>query len=314
MWPKEWTAGLLPLFSKWHWGWWEQSSCPGPFQDGKAGHRCGLGSQKSASRWCTRFISGLSVGNVGCYHWQCSSQNLFNFLTNHLHEYVLEHPSRKRWISLVQSCVHSTFSLLFSNCSPAAEQKLFWHQRQHDRKSQRSGRITKKKAELPEQSRAVGAISTARNVERMEIPWRHPKPDCRGSCWTPGSQSPLPALHRSSPSCASRGVSPIPLQGRASSNSMAALQLTSAPSCLPVPSAAVSSSIIEIKSFFMNLSWAPALLQVTDQWGQLSPCALGHPCLAPNPTGVIPQLPAGTRAAWKAWLHTEPGKVQFTPS
>lgn len=279
---------------------------------------CILGSQRSASRWCTRFFSRLPDANVGCYHRQYSYQNVFNFSQIIcMSTCWITHPGRS-WISLVQSCEHSTFSFVSST---VRLQPCSWAEAVLTSKGawQKVTEIREKKAELPDQRQSqppVCAISTARNVERKETPWRYPKPDCRwhrgsscrGSCWiwvspeNPHKSSPpnyCPAIipEEQSKLCFQGGLtSSIHLQGRGKQAAIPWLHSSSPlpPSWFPVDSAAVSSSIIQIKWFSRNLSGAPALLQGTDQqWAQLSLRALVHPCLAPNPKGVIPHHQKG---------------------
>lgn len=89
-----------------------RAPCPGPFQDRKAGHMC----------WCTCFASRLPVGNAGCYHWQYSHQNLYNFLQIICISTCWNTHPGKRWISLMQSCAHSIFPFVSSNHEAAALQ------------------------------------------------------------------------------------------------------------------------------------------------------------------------------------------------
>lgn len=274
---------------------------------------CVLGSQKSASRWCTRFISRLSVENVGCYHWQFSYQNLFNFLQIICMSTCWNTHPGKRWISLVQSCVHSTFSLVFSNCSPAAEQKLFWHQREHDRKSWRSGREKKIKAKLPAQrqsclcnihnqkygkkgdslqtSQTWLQVAQGQQLQGILVDTRVSR--------DPSQLPALPFFQRSNPSCASGGLtSSIHLQGRGKQAAIPWLHSSSPllPSRSPVHSAAISSSNIQIKWFSMNLSGAPALLQATD-WSAVGSAV--SPCFGPSMPCPNPQRSYPTALCWQ---------------
>lgn len=98
-------------------------------------------------------MSRLPAGNVGCYHWQYSYQNLFNFLQIVCMSTCQNtHPGKVDKPYAILCTQHMSFCLLkLWGCSPVAEQKLLWHQREHDRKSWRSRR---KKQSSPTKGRA----------------------------------------------------------------------------------------------------------------------------------------------------------------
>lgn len=295
--------GCCLCFPNGTWGDGSRAPCPGPFQDGKAGRVClGSGNQPHVGAHVSFQGSQLEMldaitGSIApkiyltfykSFAWVCAGTPM---------QKEMDKPCA---ILCAQHILLALFKL--QPCSWAEADNKGSMTESHGDQGEKS-RAPRPKAELLEQHpqpeiwKERRFLGDTPNLTAGD-PVGHQGPRA------PSQLSALPLLQRSTPSCASRGADFS--QGKASSNSMAAFQLTSAPSRLPVHSAAISSSNIQMKWFSMNLSGPPALLQAMDQqWAQLSPCALAHPCLAPNPTGVIPQLPAGSRAAWKAWLHRQ---------
>lgn len=291
---------------------------------------CVLGSQKSASRWCTRSISRLPVANVGCYHWQYSHQNLFNFsqitCTNTC---WITHPGRS-WISLVQSCVHSTFSFVSSNCEAAALQlsrscfDIKGSMTESHRDQGGKSRTPRPKAEPTPCLCNIHSQKCGKKGDSLEISqtWLQVAQeeqlqgtllDMRvsreSSQVLPSQLLPCHYSRGAIQAVLPRGADlfhPSPGQQKASSNSMTAFQLTSASFLIPCGLCSCFKQHHSNKMIFQEPLWGSSS---TPRHGSavgsaLSPCS---PCLAPNPKGVVPHQQ-------KAWLHTVPEKVQFPPS